>query len=180
MKRYFGTALAIASLALSAQGASAQATGFFSAGATFPSGDYADFAKTGWLAQGGVGFPVGTAGLMVGLSGFYGMNSHESPPDGDKTALYGGGGYVLYNIGEAGSAQPYVFAGPVYMVHSYKSDTFPEDSNSGLAVQGGAGVNIPVGSLTGYLEGMYSTALSDDIDGTDFFAVSAGINIPLG
>lgn len=189
MKKSFGVVLAstLLALTLAAQTVSAQATAFVLAGASLPQGDYSDYAKTGWMAQGGVGFPVGPVGLNLGLAGFYGVNNHESPPDGDKTALYGASAYVLYSIGESGSIQPYVFAGPAYMVHSYKSDTNPargfldpEYSASGLGIYGGAGVNIPVGSLTGYVEGMYLTAISDDIDGTDVIVISAGVDIPLG
>jgi hypothetical protein len=182
MKRFIGSAFVIAT-ALTAASASAQATGFVSAGALLPTGDFAEYANTGWIAQGGVGFAVGAAGLSVGVSGFYGSASHDV--DGDKTNLYGGGGYVLYTMGTDGSIQPYVFAGPEYLVHSYKSEDNPtfEDSASGVAVVGGGGVNIPVGGLTGFVEGMYTTGLGDEVDGiggTDFITVSLGVNLPFG
>jgi hypothetical protein len=178
MPRFFATALAIASLAFSAQSASAQSMVFLSAGVTFPSGDYAGIAEDGWMGHGGVAFPIGTAGFSLGVDGFYGVNKHDG--EGDQTNLYGGGAFVLYDLPASGSLQPYVFGGPSYMVRKYKSTAFPEVSNSGLAAQIGAGLSVPAGQLTTYLEGTYTTALSEDIDGTDWVTVSIGIDLPLG
>ena len=180
MKRLISISLAAASLALFAPAdSSAQATGFLSAGAAVPIGDYGDYANTGWLAQGGVGFAVGTGGVSAGVGGFFGSNSHTT--DGDKTNLYGAMAFALFTMGEEGSVQPYVFGGPGFMTHSYKSESFPaaEGSESALAAAAGAGVNIPVGGLTGYLEGMVLSGFGD-LEDTKLVAVSAGVNIPLG
>jgi hypothetical protein len=56
----------------------------------------------------------------------------------------------------------------------------PEGSGSGLAATAGAGVGIPLGGVTGFVEGQYLTGFGDEIDGTDLFAVSAGVSFPLG
>ncbi|MEQ1857547.1 MAG: hypothetical protein ABL963_13895 [Longimicrobiales bacterium] len=173
MKRFIGSALAIVSLALSAQGVSAQATVFVSGGASIPVSDYADYAKIGYMAQAGISFPVGTAGLLAGVGGLYGSNNHDT--DGDKTNLMGAAAFLQYEIGTTA----YLFAGPGYVKHSYKSDTFPEGSASGLAAAGGGGINIPLGGLNGYVEGMYLTGFGD-IDGTDAFVASFGATFPLG
>lgn len=175
MKRFLGGALAMALVALPV---SAQ-TIFVSAGAGVPVGDYGDYADIGWMAQAGVAFPIGTAGLSAGAGGLYGSNNHSNV-DGDKTNLYGGAAFVQYTIGNAESTSGYVFAGPGYVTHSYKSDTFPEGSNSGLALAGGGGVNIPLGGLDAYVEGMYLTGVGDEIDGTDVFVASLGVTFPLG
>ncbi|MGE0159734.1 MAG: hypothetical protein AB7T31_10015 [Gemmatimonadales bacterium] len=158
--------------------ASAQASIFVMGGATVPIGDYADYANTGWMAQAGAVFPVGPMGLSVGAGGFYGVNNHTV--DGDKTNLYGGLGFLQYTIGDAAAFSPYVYAGGGFMTHSYKSDTFPEGSGSGLAVTAGAGVNIPLGGATGFAEGEYLTGLGDEVDGTDLFAISAGVSFSVG
>jgi hypothetical protein len=178
MKRFLGSGLAIGVLALTAQSASAQSMVFLSAGVTFPSGEFADVAEDGWMAQGGMVFPVGAAGFSLGVGGFYGVNNHDV--GGDATNLFGGGAFILYDIAASGSLQPYLFAGPSYMVHAFKSDAFADASSSGLAAQVGAGVNVPAGGLTSFLEAMFTKALSDDINGTDFIAISVGIDIPLG
>ncbi|MSR21229.1 MAG: hypothetical protein EXR91_09675 [Gemmatimonadetes bacterium] len=161
---------------LSAQSASAQATMFLSAGAGIPVSDYADYASVGWMAQGGVAFPVGSPGLAVGVGGLYGSNGHDI--DGDRTDLLGAAAFVQYTIGDPASTSGYVFGGPGYVKHSFMSDTFPDASASGLAASGGAGVNIPMGGLTGYVEGMYLTGFGD-IDGTDIVVASVGISFVL-
>ena len=175
MKRFFGGALALALVAVPGV-ASAQATMFLSAGASIPVSEFADYAGVGWMAQGGVSFPVGSPGLAVGVGGLYGSNSHDV--DGDRTDLLGAAGFVQYTIGDPASTSGYLFAGPGYVQHSYKSDTFPEGSVSGLAASGGGGVNIPIGGLTGYVEGMYLTGFGD-IDGTDLVVASVGISFLL-
>jgi hypothetical protein len=175
MKRFFGGALTVALLAAPGA-ASAQATMFLSVGAGVPVADYADYASVGWMAQAGVVFPVTAAGLGAGIGGLYGSNSHEV--DGDRTDLLGAAAFLQYTIGDPAATSFYVFGGPGYVQHSYKSETSAEGSSSGLAASGGAGVNIPIGGLTGYLEGMYLTGFGD-IDGTDVVVASLGISFLL-
>ena len=176
MKRLFSSAMVTALVALSAQSASAQATMFLSAGASIPMSDFADAVSVGWMAQAGVAFPIGSPGLAAGVGGLYGSNGHDI--DGDRTDLLGGAAFLQYTIGDPASTSGYVFAGPGYVQSSFKSDTSPEGSVSGLAASGGAGVNIPIGGLTGYVEGMYLTGFGD-IDGLDVVVASVGISFLL-
>ena len=185
MKRIFGwcTVGTVALFLFLAPGASAQAV-FLGAGATIPTGDFADFgagdgANTGWMGFGGVLFPVGEAGLSVGGEGFYGSNSHDT--DGDKTNLYGGMGLVGFTFNQEASAQPFVFSGIGFMTHSYKSDSFPtaEGSESGMAVGLGGGVSFPLGGVRGMAAASYNAGL-DDIDGTTFIGLSAAVQILVG
>lgn len=178
MKRVLSGVVAMAGLVVLAQGASAQANIFVSAGAALPIGDYGDYAGTGWMAQAGVGFPVASS-VSAGVGGFYGVNNHDT--DGDKTNLYGALAYALFTMGEDGSVQPYVFGGPGFMTHSYKSESFPsaEGSESALAAAAGAGVNIPFGSLEGFVEGMVLAGFSD-LDETRVIVLSGGLSFPLG
>jgi hypothetical protein len=159
--------------------ASGQASIFVMGGLSVPTGDYGEIANAGWLAQAGVGIPVGAAGVTLGASGLYGVNNHEPPPDGDKTNLYGGLAFLQYTIGEATAVAPYVYGGVGFLTHSYKSETFTEESTSGLAGTVGGGVNIPLGGTIGFVEGEYLTGFGD-IDGTDLFVVSAGIVFEVG
>jgi hypothetical protein len=179
--------LAVLSLALPGQ-ASAQAV-FLGAGATIPTGDYKDFgdedgAKTGWMATGGVIFPIGENGLQGFVHGTYGSNSHEW--EGNKTNLLGGFAGIEYVMAEPGEPGPFVFGEVGFLRHSYKSDDFPEyeDSSSGLALGGGAGYSIPLGTFTGWVLGHYTHGfLSDDETGegdTTFFGVMAGVSVPIG
>jgi hypothetical protein len=174
-----GLALTLAAVALPTS-ATAQASLFVSGGLTVPTGDYGEYANAGWMGTGGVVFSVGTAGLGVGAAGFYGSNSHEEPLDGDKTNLYGALAFASYTMGDAAALSPYVFAGPGYLTHAYKPETGSDESGSGLALAGGVGVNVPLGSLMGFVEGMYLTGLGDEVDGTDLFEVNVGVSFPLG
>lgn len=89
-------AAAIVALALPAR-SEAQLTIYLSGGGAFPTSDYGTYAKTGWLAAGGVLFDVGPLGLSVGAEGFYGQNDHDDI-EGDKTNPYGGMGIVDFSF----------------------------------------------------------------------------------
>lgn len=180
MKRWVTAALALAFLAISAPGqVAAQVSIGVSGGATFPSGDYGDYASVGWIGTAGLTVPIGESGLAVGASGFYGSNSHDI--DGDKTNLLGGLGAVGYGFQTGGALTPYVYAGLGMMRHSYKSENNPslEGSESDLAYGGGVGVGFPLGSLMGAVDAFYVMG-SGDIDGTEFFGVTFGVAFPLG
>ena len=181
MKRLVAAALTLAFFGVTAPSqASAQVSIGIGGGASFPAGDYGDYAKTGWIGSAGVTFAVGESGLGVGATGFYGSNNH-SDVDGDKTNLLGGVASLNYAFATGGAATPYILGGLGFMKHSYKSDSFPslEGSSSGLVFGGGAGVMFPLGSINGRVQGTYLMG-SGDIDGTQFFAVGAGVSIPLG
>jgi hypothetical protein len=157
----------------------AQTAIFVMGGLTVPTGDYGELANAGWMAQAGAMFSVAPA-VAVGVGGLYGMNSHESPPDGDKTNLYGGLGIVQYTFVGA-AVTPYVYGGAGFITHSYKSEAFPaaEGSSSGLAATAGAGLDLPLGGQTGFVEAEYLTGFGD-VDGTDLFVVSAGVAFAVG
>ena len=157
---------------------------FAGVGITVPTGDFSDFgdgdgAKTGFMAIGGVTFPIGEGNLSVLGEGFYGMNDHEY--EGDKTNLYGAMGGLLLGFSETGEPGLYVYGQAGFMVHDYKSDDFSEfeGSETGLALGGGAGYSIPIGSLTGWAEGRYTFGKFDD-GNTTYFGVMAGLSFPIG
>jgi hypothetical protein len=156
---------------------------FLGAAATIPTQDFADFgdgdgAKTGFMGFGGVLFPVGTGAVSVGAEGFFGSNSHET--EGDKTNLYGALALVALTLGdEFTSIRPSFFGGLGYMTHSYKSETFAEGSESGLAGGAGLAVGFPLGGIGGSIAGSYNFGLGD-LDGTTFIAISALVQIPVG
>ena len=154
--------------------AAGQAFGFLGAGVTFPTGDYGDYAKTGWLGSAGVGFPIGDAGLAVGAEAFYGQNNHDYK--GDKTHPYGALGFVQYGFGDMEALHPYVLGGAGLMVHKYSSDTFKNDSDTKFAYTFGAGLSYPLGGTTGlYGEGRYYGR-----DGTNFFGILGGLYVTFG
>jgi hypothetical protein len=160
--------------------ASAQAMIGVGGGVTFPTGDYADYANTGWLAAAGVAFPVGDVPVSISAHGFYGSNNHEAP-DGDKTNLYGALAGVSYAFGDPEGVSPFVGGLAGFMHHSYKSESQPslEGSESGLAGGAFAGVGFPLGGIGGFVEAYWLTGFGD-IDSTQLFGAMAGVQFPLG
>jgi len=158
--------------------ASAQSV-FLGAGATVPTGDFGDYAKTGFLGIGGVTFPIGPEGLALLGEGYFGQNSHEL--EGDKTNVYGAMGGLVYDVSPEGEAGPYLFGQIGLMVHKYSSDEDPEldDSETGLGFGAGAGYGFPLGGVNAWVEGRYMQGQFDYGD-TGFFGIMAGISIPLG
>ena len=147
---------------------------FVGIGATLPTGDYGEFAETGWMATAGVRVwqsPNDRAGLWA--EGFYGSNTH-SDIDGDKTNLYGGLASVGFDLttGAGMTATPYLLGSVGYMVHQYKSDLFSEfeGSDGGIAFGGGGGFYL--GRF--WLDARYMAA-SIDSETTSFILVSAGV-----
>lgn len=174
--------LAVLSFAIPTQ-VSAQSA-FLGFGGTFPTGDYSDFgdgdgAKTGYMAIGGLTFPLGDGNLSVLGEGFFGMNDHEY--EGDKTNLYGAMAGLMFSAAEEGEAGIYAFGQGGLMVHDYKSDDFAEfeGSEKGFAFGGGAGYSFPLGSLSAWVEGRYILGLFDDGD-TSYAGIMAGLSFPFG
>ena len=170
-----GPLVGAALLVLTAASAQAQSI-FFGGGATIPTGEYKDYAKTGWMAQAGVAVPVGGKGFMVGAEAMFGSNKHDHP--GDKTNLLGLNGFLLYRIGDMTKPGPYVFGSGGALKHDYKSEDFPEDEGGEFkfAWSAGAGVDVPFGGNKAfYIEGRYM-ARSD----TKFMAILAGLIFNLG
>lgn len=170
---WFPVALfAFVSFALPNQ-ASAQGI-FLGAGATFPTGDYGEYADAGWMVEGGIGFPLGENGLQVFADGLYGSNKHDF--EGDKTNLLGGFGGLEY-VAESGI---FFFGEVGFLNHDFKSEDYPEDegSDTGFAFGGGAGYSFPIGGLSGWVLGRYIQGQFDE-ENTALFGLMAGISIPL-
>lgn len=122
---------------------------FVLAGVSAPTGGFADYAKTGWLAAAGVTFPVGEDGLWAGVEGMYGINNHDvdAPAeffveDGDKTNLLGAMAILGYDIATEGNVNPYVWGGAGIQVHRFVPETGDSESESEFGYQFGAGVGF--------------------------------------
>ena len=165
-------------LLVSATTAHAQAFVFLGGGPTFPMGDYKDYAKTGWMAQAGVGVPVGGKGLIIGGEALFGSNKHEAPPEGDKTNLYGVNGAIAYRIGDKAKPGIFIFGTAGVLNHAYKSEQFPEDEDSEwkFAWGGGAGVQVPFGGNKSFaVQGKFM-----DRDGTRLIGAFVGLSFGIG
>jgi opacity protein-like surface antigen len=162
-----------------AQQASAQTIIYLGGGATFPMGDFGDFANTGWQAVGGVLVPVGPAGLSVGAEGFYGQNNHKEGEIGflenSKTTPYGAMGVVSYGFQTSGKLTPYVFGGLGVLVHKFSAEGISQ-SETQFGYEGGAGIDFALSPKLGiWIEGRYMGS-SD----TQFIAADAGLAFAVG
>ncbi|MCK5484346.1 MAG: porin family protein [Gemmatimonadetes bacterium] len=159
---------------------SAQTTLYISGGATFPTGAYAEFANTGWMAAGGVLFGVGSSGLGIGADLVYGQNNHEDLLlESAKTTVYSAMAIVDYAFGSPGKIRPFVFGGAGIAGHRFSADGVESDTDSDFAYQLGAGVDFPIGGTTSlYAEGRYIGS-GNNVD-TQVLAALLGFAFTLG
>jgi len=176
MKR---SALALGALALSlacATSVSAQAYVFAGGGWTVPARKFSDVADAGWIGTAGLLVPL-REGFLLGGQGFYGRNNAPDV-DGARTDLLGAMGLVYKTFGSPDGPTPFASLGLGYMKASFKSSVGDVDS-SAPALSGGVGVEVPLGSLRGFLSGAYTLGFGD-LDNVRYMAVNAGIGFPLG
>jgi len=179
MRRIAGTMMAglIGSLLVSSV-ARAQVSVYVAGGPTFPTGEYGTYAKTGWLAAAGVGVSVASVkGLSFGGEFVYGSNKHDGA-EGDKTNLPGVFGYAEYRVGDEAKPGVYFFGQAGMLNHQYKpgaSAGYSGDSEWKFAVGGGAGVDIPAGGVSIFVEARYLTR-----SGTNLVPVLVGVAVPVG
>ncbi len=177
-------AVAVAFIGLSLPStAQAQWTFYVAGGATFPTGDFGNYANTGWMGIAGALFDI-QDGISLGVEGFYGQNNHEenllttsriadpanfavvgSSAAADKTNPYGFMGTLTYMFGMDGSVKPYVFGGAGILWHKYTADTTIGDLNatdSGFAYEFGGGVAFGLSPSTSlFAEGRYMAGTGD-------------------
>lgn len=150
---------------------------FVGGGLSLPTGEFGDYADTGWLGVAGMLFPVGDAGLHFGFEGFYGQNNHTDV-DGDKTNVSGLMGVIEYDFGDPDAVGFYIFGGAGWMRHKFTTDTAGGDASAtdnNFGYEGGAGVGVPVGGSTSvWVEGRYMGS-----SGTNFVGIMAGLSFGL-
>ncbi len=142
-------------------------------GVAIPTGEFGDFADTGWTSVAGIGFDIGDSGVAAGVEGFYGQNDHET--EGDKTNPYGAMGFLMYRAGNPSRVGPYVFAGAGVLAADQSVGT-AESTETNFGYEFGAGLDFPFASRVGaWLEGRFMGS-SD----ANFFGILAGLGFGLG
>ena len=171
----FLAAFAFLAFAIPAQ---AQTTLYIAGGASFPTGDFGDYANTGWMAAGGAIFGLGDSGFGVGGEVFYGQNNHKDEVslfENTKTTPYGIMAIADYTFGSGGGLRPYLFGGLGLMVHKFSGDGFDSESESGFGYQFGAGLSFPIGLFVeGRFMGSSSMGEGEFAEATTYFGVLAG------
>lgn len=166
--------LALAAVGLLLFAVPLQAQGIFvGGGVTIPTGEFGDFADTGWLATGGFWFDLGDSGVAAGVEGFYGQNDHDT--EGEKTNPYGAMGFLLYRVGSPERVGPYGFGGAGVIVHDFSSAT-ESSSDTNFGYEFGAGLDFPFTTRVGaWLEARFMGSSE-----TNFFGILAGLGFNLG
>jgi hypothetical protein len=133
----------------------AQVGFFVGGGPTFPTSDYDDYAKTGWMGMAGVGFSLPALPIQIRGEGLYGRNSHDDT-SGDRTDLYGGMANVTFSF-PLGPVKPYLVGGLGMLNHHYAPGTDGvESENEWKAVYGGGvGINLSLAVVGLFIEGRY-------------------------
>lgn len=146
MKR--GTLVSLAVLVLAGASAANAQYVFVGGGANLPIGDFKDAgAKTGWIAQAGVGMDIGSKGLWVEAEGWFGKTSYST--GSGKTDLMAGIGAVGYTFMPAKKMSPYVVAGAGFL--RAKSAGV---SSTKFAYTGGGGLGFKLNpTMTFWVEG---------------------------
>ena len=146
-----------------AQGAG-RASFHVAGGITLPMGDFGDVAKTGWQALGGVSFGLGGLPFAVRVDGIFGQNSIDVSDVDAKVQMFGGFAGAQFNLGGAAatSIKPYILA-QIGMVNSKCSgdDCLSDESNSDFAFAGGGGIGFGLGSMSAFVEGTFTSVMSD-------------------
>jgi hypothetical protein len=147
--------LMIASVALPTD-LEAQTKLYAGGGGSFPTGEFGEYADTGWLVAGGVLFPISDHGLAAGVEAFYGSNERTSGAQGiTYDSPFGLVATVRYGITTLGSVEPYLSggAGLHYMGSSGGDGTV----NISLGYQLGVGLGFKLSAITAiFAEGRYT------------------------
>jgi hypothetical protein len=158
-----------------AQGAG-RASFHVAGGITLPMGDFGDAAKTGWQAMGGVTFGLGGLPFALRIDGIFGQNSFDVSGVDAKAQHIGAMAGGQFNIGgDAASVKPYIL-GQVGMVNSKCSgdDCFSDEGSTDFAIAGGGGINFGLGSMSAFVEGLFTSVMSDP-SSANFIAARLGL-----
>jgi opacity protein-like surface antigen len=176
MKRLCGSIVVGALVALAAA-TPAQAQSkfvFFGGGVSLPMSDFKDVAKTGWIAQVGIGTDIGSKGLWADLEGFFGSNKHDDG-SGDKTNPIGGLAVLGYSFSTTAKVSPYVLGGLGFLRHRYVPAVGDAESSTNFAYTGGVGLGFRFSpTALFYVEGRY---MGGD---TQFLPIMAGLSFSFG
>lgn len=170
------TALAFGALAF-VPSANAQTRFGLAAGLAVPTGDFGDFAKSGFNVEGSVEWK--SMDLPFGIRGdvFYNRLAFDEDViggDGNFTAI-GGGLNAIFQMAGIGAA-PYLLVGPGIVNLDGDADDPGVDieGETKFGLQGGVGVKFPLSGFTTKLEGRYHTVFTED-ENTNFFIVNFGV-----
>lgn len=150
---------------------------FAGAGASIATGTFHDYAKTGWIAQAGVGADLGKSGTWIEAEGWFGSNKH-SDVVGDKTNLLGGFGAIGHSFGKQ-KVHPYLVGALGFLQHKFVPKIGPSESETKFAYSAGGGLAFDLSqTLHFWVEGRYMS--STGTGATHLIPLTAGFSLNLG
>ena len=179
--RRFAVPLVLGALAITAVSSRAEAQSiFFGGGVSKPLGEFNDYAKTGWLLQGGINFDIGSSGIFAEAEGFFGSNSHKNTGNfKEKTNIIAFMGALGKSFGATDAKMnPYSLAGAGILGHQFRSDndSAVEETENKFVFTGAAGISLRLNEKAKFwIEARYLGA-----SGTSVLPVMAGVLISLG
>ena len=175
MRRFGLTAAALVLGALAfAPGANAQARFGLAAGLAMPTGDFGDFATSGFNIEGSAEFRPATMPFGLRADIFYNRFSADEDVglDGSFSA-FGGALNALFQMAGV-AATPYLVVGPTVTNLSADIEGVDIDSETKIGAQAGVGVKFPLSGFTSKIEARYHTVFTED-EATNMFIVNFGI-----
>lgn len=170
--------LVLSAACLTAGAAAAQASKFLyvGGGMTMPTGDYKEYAKSGFMADVGLGTNVGSSGRVFAFADiFYGKNNHEDD-DGSTTLMGGGANLGIQSSGS--STRIYGYAGLGMQQHKYNP---PGGGDGGSETKpfgrGAVGISLGSGNTTFWAEIGMIQGFGGDDGNTAYMPILAGISI---
>ena len=177
MKRISLTVATLAAGALMlATGAEAQARLGLAAGLAVPTGNLADFTKSGFNVEGSVEFRP--ASMPFGLRADVFFNQFALDEDvtdvGGNVRMIGGALNAVFQMAGV-AASPYLVVGPSITNADANVDAGEDpEGETKFGLQGGIGVKFPLSGFTSKIEARYNTIFTDE-DNTNYFIINFGI-----
>jgi hypothetical protein len=178
--------VAMASASAAAQGASAQGatsgrpTFGVAAGAAIPTGEFGDFASTGFTVGAHLGFS--SASLPVGfrLEGTYQRHDAKGSTVGNPrfNIISGVANVIAGGTAAPGSVRPYFIGGGGVYNFKATADGFDSESVTKFGLNGGAGIDLPLSGIAAFAEVRFHyvfTAEDDDEGNTSFVPITVGV-----
>ena len=169
----------IIALALMAPAAvQAQTLLYGGGGVLFPVSAFDVTSDPGFVAVGGIMFPVGGGAFSVGAEGLYGKASGAG--DRSSTDINGLMAYVETTFGEEGGPQPFLFGGAGMLRFNSSETAGGETSKTSFGYQGGGGLSFSIGGIVSlWVEGRYVSASPATPLKPTFVSFMAGASINL-
>lgn len=135
------------------------------AGATVPTGDFADAYGTGFNIMGTLGFQP--AAMPVGVR--FDLMYHSLPGEDlggvvelEDLNIIAGSANAILTVSNSGGVRPYLIGG----IGMYRADGGGDETSTDFGINGGAGLEFGLAGFSTFLEARYHSVFIDD-EGTD-------------